>query len=464
MSEHKVKQAPEYLNEQAIENHIRQGVLQETPDILDALLNELDLNPTPVENEAALPDSANSSSEPQWTDSSASFQAPSEHDGFMRETNVRIIRRPRRWYRAVLTAAAVLAIVAVGIFATRGFNQEVFALVDLDVNPSVELSVDKHERVVSASALNDDAVAVLDGLELEGTELNTACHAVVGSMLVKGYLRSDSNSILVSISALDSQAGKDLERQISENLNSYLENSEVAVAIWGQYVEGDDELAAFAETHGISLGKAWLIRKLLASSDAKMDETSLLKLSTQELILLAQDKKVENETSIGTSDASAFIPKEKAADIAFADAGVPKQDVGDVQVEFDCEDGELTYEVEFHAAGSTYEYDINARTGAILSTDVEAVEAAVPASGASAEQKAERDDDRDDADDADDDWDDVDDADDYWDDADDWKDADNQGNWDDRDDWDDDSDDYGETNDYDDDDRDDGDDRDDDDD
>ena len=59
----------------------------------------------------------------------------------------------------------------------------------------------------------------------------------------------------------------------------------------GQCITDDSEIAAFAAENGISEGKAYLI-KTLAASDSRLTEAGLLKLSTQELILLHQKKAV----------------------------------------------------------------------------------------------------------------------------------------------------------------------------
>ena len=377
------------MNSNDIETSIRNGIRETTPDLLDGLMDELGLQP-----------------EASPTMDGANVGLPAN------VVPLPSARRPRNWLRAIIPAAAILILVAVGFFAAGNMNRETFAVVGLDVNPSIELSVDDRERVISANALNDDAATVLDGLQLQGTDLNTACHAVVGSMLVNGYLRPDSNSILVSIQASDEQAGKALEQRISKNLNSYLENSEVAVAILGQYVNDDEQLARFADAQGISLGKAWLIQKLLAMPNTKMNEASLLKLTTQDLILLAQERKVEADTSIGTSDTSAYISKDKAADIALADATVSRDNAAGLQVEFDCEDGALIYEVEFSAGGTNYEYDIDARTGKVVSNETEAADPGDgdgENAGAYTEDDDDLDDDSDerDSDDGDDDADDT---------------------------------------------------------
>ena len=59
--------------------------------------------------------------------------------------------------------------------------------------------------------------------------------------------------------------------------------------IIGQYVKGDEKVASFAKSNEISEGKAWIIKELAASHERQTEE-SLLKLSTQELLLLCNEE------------------------------------------------------------------------------------------------------------------------------------------------------------------------------
>ena len=269
---------------------------------------------------------------------------------------------------AALAAVLLLFVGARSVF--RGQN-ETFAVVGLDVNPSVELSVNRSDRVIAVNALNNEGSELVSEMDLKGSDINVACNALIGSMLTHGYLTSEMNSMLVSVRAEDSVKGRELEQEISQKLNQFMENSEVAAAIIGQYVEDDEALEAFAEKHNISLGKALLIRKLLASGSNRMSESALLKLSTQELILLGQQRKVQRDDSYGKADTSKYIGKSKAIKTAVKHAGFTRDQVINAVAEFDCDDGVIVYEVEFTAGGIEYEYDIDAETGKIISHESE---------------------------------------------------------------------------------------------
>ena len=77
------------------------------------------------------------------------------------------------------------------------------------------------------------------------------------------------------------------------------------------------------------------------------------------------------------------IGKQKAQEIALADAGVAAEDALHLIVKPDWDDGVRIYEVEFYTASQEYDYEIHAETGDILSRDREAEWNGTAASGTS---------------------------------------------------------------------------------
>ena len=63
--------------------------------------------------------------------------------------------------------------------------------------------------------------------------------------------------------------------------------------------------------------------------------------------------------------------KEAALQTALVDAGVNEADASRIRVTMDRDDGMLVYEVRFDAAEVEYDYEIDAESGRIVSTDVE---------------------------------------------------------------------------------------------
>ena len=65
-----------------------------------------------------------------------------------------------------------------------------------------------------------------------------------------------------------------------------------------------------------------------------------------------------------------YIGKEAARDIALKDAGVELKDVTKLEIEFDFDDGQYLYDVEFKVGTTKYEYDIEAQSGEIHKKEV----------------------------------------------------------------------------------------------
>ena len=381
------------IDNNEIEKRLASALNSAAPDMLDELMAELDLNEKP---------------EPSMREKLA--------DGEQDRYKKAVVRS--RTFRTLMSCAAAFILLVGGVTVWNNINAKVLAVVDIDVNPSIELSINGKEKVVEATAVNEDGKAILDDMDLKGSDVKTACNAIVGSMLTKGYLNDKSNSILLSVSSGDQAKGQAIEAELSDGINSYIGSSSITPAVLGQYVEDSDDLKKFATNNGISTGKAQLIRSLLETGGTRMTEDSLLSLSTQELIVLGQERNVDGGTMHGEAYTGEYIGYESALAAALGHAGLDSSQVSGTEVEMDCENGVIVYEVDFKYGGQEYEYEINASTGEIMVSDVDI------------------DDDQDDNDSDDDTDDDRDDADDDQDDAD-----------DDRDDADDDHDDHDDDND-----------------
>ncbi|MCD7766715.1 MAG: PepSY domain-containing protein [Lachnospiraceae bacterium] len=75
--------------------------------------------------------------------------------------------------------------------------------------------------------------------------------------------------------------------------------------------------------------------------------------------------------TVSESSTGSVIGSEAAQNFAFANAGVDPVSATAVYTEYDYEDGQFVYEVEFTADGTEYDYQIQAYTGSVLKKSVE---------------------------------------------------------------------------------------------
>ncbi|MDE8701809.1 hypothetical protein PZH32_02400 [Adlercreutzia equolifaciens] len=127
-------------------------------------------------------------------------------------------RRRRRW--APLAAAACLLLV--GVLGATGWHlwQKPAAFVGVDVNPSLELTINAFDRVVEATAINDDGAAVLDALSLEGQSYEEAFAMLMDSEALAPYLAEDA-FVDVNITTQDNALASELQAQSDAVLASH---------------------------------------------------------------------------------------------------------------------------------------------------------------------------------------------------------------------------------------------------
>lgn len=275
---------------------------------------------------------------------------------------------PLRGFAAV---AAVLVLIIAGVFAVKNLgapSDTLAAVVSLDVNPSIELNVDKGEKIISAKGLNDDGRRVLGDMELEGSSLEVAVNAVIGSMLKNGYLDDMANSILVSVSGVNGYDADKLRSTLADDVNRQLENCSV---LSQDVSNADSDTVKLADKYGITVGKAALIRQIVAA-DSRHSFEELAALSINELNLIADGKTLSGIASNGAAASSkAYIGRDAAVDAALGHAGVTRSEVRKLDVDLDYEHGSMVYEVEFEVGAAEYEYDIGAADGDIVWYEIE---------------------------------------------------------------------------------------------
>lgn len=262
------------------------------------------------------------------------------------------------------TCLAVCVCLFLGVFYFNN-NMKVASIIGIDVNPSIALTVNKKEKVLSVKANNEDARKILEDMDLEGSDMNVAINALIGSMVKNGYIDELANSILISVDSKNSEESEVLRKKIVDELSGYLTNNNLSVV--SQNISSTSEEEALAQEYGISVGKLELIEKLIAKNNLYTYD-QLKDLSINELNLLLGSTR-DDVTTSGTVSDKAYIGRDKALEVALDHANVSNPTWSSVEMDYD--DGAMVYEVDFVSNNKEYEYEINATTGDVIKVDQE---------------------------------------------------------------------------------------------
>lgn len=125
-------------------------------------------------------------------------------------------RRPRV---RVVTAWAACLLLALALVGAYGVYRAPSAFVDIEVNPSLELTVNTFGIVIEAEALNDDGAVVLGAVDMLNRPYGDVIGALLSSDAFGSYAEKDA-FIDVNVVSENNRLGESLVAQSDEALSS----------------------------------------------------------------------------------------------------------------------------------------------------------------------------------------------------------------------------------------------------
>lgn len=127
-----------------------------------------------------------------------------------------------KWAIVTMLTAAVLFL----SFYPKYVNNQVYAYVSLDVNPSLELGLNKNMQVVSIDAFNNEAKLLLPRLgDWKNEELSKVSSDIMKLIRQEGYLKSGGEIVIASV--LPDSENLVLKKKIQNEITSLSKNFQV---------------------------------------------------------------------------------------------------------------------------------------------------------------------------------------------------------------------------------------------
>ena len=303
-------------------------------------------------------------------------------------------------------AAAACVLFAVGFVGVPYYGNNFIpdSRVDIDVNPGVEIVTNKKNKVLDVQSTNKDGEIVIDGMDLKNTELKVAVNALIGSMVQKGYIVDNSTGILVTVRNGDPDKAQKVKEEVLDDINFALYKNDLKANVMNQTLTDTVDASKFAKENNISVGKAVFVLNL-AAKDNSLDAKELAKMKISEIAELVAKKGIdirdivdyddddsiwenisdaiedidedvnENATvtkeneSVYSAGTKKQISVDEAKQIALAHANLAQKDVTFVKTKLDNEDNRIVYKIEFVISNIEYDYEIDAVSGEIISSD-----------------------------------------------------------------------------------------------
>lgn len=131
--------------------------------------------------------------------------------------------RPKRIVsirRAVLALACIAVLVFAGVFSSNQYHDKA-AYLDIDANPSIELTLNRFGRVIAVDAYNDEGAALLAAVSVKNKPCKDALEILIDEMVRQGYIEdSGLFSVTVQSDADQNELLSEVESYVDEALNT----------------------------------------------------------------------------------------------------------------------------------------------------------------------------------------------------------------------------------------------------
>lgn len=172
-----------------------------------------------------------------------------------------------RYVSAALAGLAALFIFAY-LFFELFFIEKTYAYIHIDINPSIELLIDKNGKVLNALPINEDAGNLLENSKYKGLPLNSAILNLLYKSPDYGFTgkKSRGNFILISAAMNDKVKHKNKEYDdtflddMFDDLKDKVRVSQIDVTM--QLMRFPSEYLEYARKSDVSMGRFYVYKRL----------------------------------------------------------------------------------------------------------------------------------------------------------------------------------------------------------
>ncbi|MDD2969001.1 MAG: hypothetical protein PHT21_05475 [Lachnospiraceae bacterium] len=162
---------------------------------------------------------------------------------------------------AVASAAAGILLVS-GISSYAYFNP--YSTVSLDVNPSVEFTANRFDRVLSVEGMNEDGQELLQtmiSVRLKNKSIDDAMELVIREMTELGYLDNENSQIYIGTTSKRDKKAEILAESLKESTEIELNEMDIEADVDANAIGAERVLRA--RELGVTPGKLNLAEKLV---------------------------------------------------------------------------------------------------------------------------------------------------------------------------------------------------------
>jgi hypothetical protein len=196
---------------------------------------------------------------------------------------------PFHHYHLVGVAVIICILIGLGGFAIYDYSRPV-AFVTLDINPSIELSLNRYERVIDIRGLNTDGDDIVStALTVKNLRIEDALKELLQEIASRSYMDWQSSTVFLTVSSEQEEKSQDLKNKLKDVVESQMES-----IIAGSGNKSEDEIV---ETENIITANSVTVI-VETTTPQKRSEANKMNVSQGKLFLYERLKKVKPDVKL----------------------------------------------------------------------------------------------------------------------------------------------------------------------
>ncbi len=147
---------------------------------------------------------------------------------FLDEDRYNNKKRQVNW-RALSGVAAACIVVLILVLSTYMNHYMVYAIVTLDINPSVELKLNKQNEILSMKAMNKDGVELMN-VNIEGLTIEEAVEVLVTEAVADGFIDTAGDDYIL-VTTVPIKKKDDLAEEIESKIEGYVREAKTLQSV-----------------------------------------------------------------------------------------------------------------------------------------------------------------------------------------------------------------------------------------
>ncbi len=193
----------------------------------------------------------------------------------------------KQFYRYAVPVFLCLLLLLPGFGYVRS-NLLVDGIIDLDVNPSIEITINRRDRVLQVKGLNEEAREVLAGTDYRTWDVRDAVGDLVLRLNDRQYISRDQRTVLLSVESKSPEKTERIKKELSASIEAALAGTEIQPLVVRQSRPKDHGLQKKANEYHISSGKMRLVEEAARKAPDR-DERELAGSAVDELYRLLRN-------------------------------------------------------------------------------------------------------------------------------------------------------------------------------